>query len=111
MIFLYNGRANFNQLFLFCGTHSVRKHADDLKNNLENIVIPMFCSAEISKIPDLRIIESLHKQSIHCYHTVFSGNGGSKSQIVETTVAVGVQIEFVRCMCYIQTTITKFIDD
>lgn len=30
-------------------THSVRKHADDLKNNLENIVIPMFCSAEISK--------------------------------------------------------------
>lgn len=29
--------------------NSVRKHANDLKNNLENIVIPMFCSAEISK--------------------------------------------------------------
>lgn len=28
---------------------SVRKRADDLKNDLENIVIPMFCSADLSE--------------------------------------------------------------
>ncbi|KAL5291724.1 CHERP family protein [Megaselia abdita] len=27
--------------------HCVRKNANDLKNNLENVVIPMFCSAEL----------------------------------------------------------------
>lgn len=28
--------------------HCVRKQVDELKNSLENIVIPMFCSAQIS---------------------------------------------------------------
>lgn len=28
---------------------SVRKNADDLKNALESVVIPMFCNATISK--------------------------------------------------------------
>lgn len=40
-----NFKRESNKLIFF----SVRKNAEDLKNNLENIVIPMFCSAEISK--------------------------------------------------------------
>lgn len=35
--------------FFLRSLHSVRKRADDLKNNLENIVIPMFCSGQIRK--------------------------------------------------------------
>ena len=29
--------------------YSVRKNVNDLKNSLENVVIPMFCSADLSK--------------------------------------------------------------
>lgn len=38
-------RCNVIEIISFI--RSVRKRADDLKNNLENIVIPMFCSGQI----------------------------------------------------------------
>lgn len=29
--------------------HCARKHAEDVKREMENIVIPMFCSAQLSE--------------------------------------------------------------
>lgn len=38
---------------------SVRKNANDLKNSLENVVIPMFCSADLSKFPFLQHVKRI----------------------------------------------------
>lgn len=39
---------------------SVRKNAEDLKNALESVVIPMFCNATISKFASIMGEESNH---------------------------------------------------
>lgn len=46
---IYRSFAKITQKSVNVSPFSVRKNADDLKNALESVVIPMFCNATTSK--------------------------------------------------------------
>lgn len=57
---------------------SVRKRADDLKNNLENIVIPMFCSGQLRKIVTILYINQIF---LNWYRSLAEANEEQKGKL------------------------------
>lgn len=86
---------------------SVRKHADDLKNNLENIVIPMFCSAEISECTVGRVCVCIDLNLF----VIYSRHWRAKSQTYEIAVIVGIKVEFLRCLRHIEIAVARFVNE
>lgn len=64
--------------------YSVRKRADDLKNNLENIVIPMFCSGQMRKRHQLDTTNS-HFTNLKLYfpHVIAEANEDQKAKLAK----------------------------
>lgn len=96
----------FNLIEIVYCTRSVRKRADDLKNNLENIVIPMFCSGQIRMFT----FDKPNWQTSLWICLFFRGQRRPKGQTDKTVVAVGVQSQLLWCLCDIKAAFTHLIN-
>lgn len=88
---------------------SVRKRADDLKNQLENIVIPMFCSGQMREFYLRAAIFQRHLSSFITPLHLLRGQRGAERQIIQTAVVVGIEGQLFRCLRYFQTEIARFV--